>query len=80
MSSFRNHRVIIASLFLPNTAVFGESSPSTPELHSNKPVKVPNFSLSEPVLKIPLPVTPSRLSGPPKSIVEDLKDKVIPSK
>ncbi|KAF8963230.1 alpha,alpha-trehalose-phosphate synthase [Flammula alnicola] len=31
MSSFRNHRVVIASLFLPTTAVLGESAPPTPE-------------------------------------------------
>ncbi|KAF8890790.1 glycosyltransferase family 20-domain-containing protein [Gymnopilus junonius] len=31
MASFRNHRVIIASLFLPTTAVLGESAPPTPE-------------------------------------------------
>lgn len=30
MSSFRNHRVIIASLFLPSTVVVGESEPTTP--------------------------------------------------
>ncbi|KAF9473941.1 hypothetical protein BDN70DRAFT_924896 [Pholiota conissans] len=33
MSSFRNHRVVIASLFLPTTAVLGESAPPTPEPH-----------------------------------------------
>ncbi|KAF8809892.1 alpha,alpha-trehalose-phosphate synthase [Phlegmacium glaucopus] len=31
MSSFRNHRIVIASLFLPTTAVLGESGPPTPE-------------------------------------------------
>ena len=35
MASFRNHRIVIASLFLPTTAVLGESPPVTPEhLHS----------------------------------------------
>ncbi|KAI6023022.1 glycosyltransferase family 20 protein [Pisolithus microcarpus] len=33
MSSFRNHRIIIASLFLPTTAALGESSPPTPDHH-----------------------------------------------
>ncbi|KAI5992797.1 glycosyltransferase family 20 protein [Pisolithus albus] len=33
MSSFRNHRIIIASLFLPTTAALGESSPPTPDQH-----------------------------------------------
>jgi trehalose 6-phosphate synthase/phosphatase len=36
MSSFRNHRIVIASLFLPTTAVLRESTPSTPE----QPVQV----------------------------------------
>ncbi|TFK27244.1 hypothetical protein FA15DRAFT_666537 [Coprinopsis marcescibilis] len=31
MSSFRNHRVIVASLFLPTTVVTGDSGPATPE-------------------------------------------------
>ncbi|KAF8636145.1 hypothetical protein AX17_003758 [Amanita inopinata Kibby_2008] len=35
MSSFRNHRVVIASLFLPTTAVLGESIPPTPDRHYN---------------------------------------------
>ncbi|KDR78129.1 hypothetical protein GALMADRAFT_94660 [Galerina marginata CBS 339.88] len=34
MATFRNHRVIIASLFLPTTAVQGESAPPTPEQHA----------------------------------------------
>lgn len=33
MSSFRNNRVVIASLFLPSTAVLGDSVPSTPDIH-----------------------------------------------
>ena len=38
MSSLRNHRIVIASLFLPNTAVLGEESePSTPGLHARTP-------------------------------------------
>ena len=31
MSSFRNHRIVIASLFLPTIPVLGESGPPTPE-------------------------------------------------
>jgi hypothetical protein len=44
MSSFRNHRVIIASLFLPSTVVVGESEPGTPErlaLGNHAPVSIP---------------------------------------
>ncbi|RXW13018.1 hypothetical protein EST38_g12836 [Candolleomyces aberdarensis] len=36
MSSFRNHRVIIASLFLPSTVVVGDSEPTTPARSPDK--------------------------------------------
>ncbi|KAA1466828.1 alpha-trehalose-phosphate synthase [Dentipellis sp. KUC8613] len=77
MSSFRNHRVIIASLFLPNTAVLGESHPGTPELHANQaplpssPLPLAGFGARDGGLKAPV----ARAGGPLKSIVEDLKDK-----
>ncbi|THH17685.1 hypothetical protein EW146_g3181 [Bondarzewia mesenterica] len=77
MSSFRNHRIIIASLFLPNTAILGESHPSTPEI---APIPSPSnplfkqFKLTEAKLKMPRPSAP-RAAVPLKSIVEDLKDK-----
>ncbi|KAF9556929.1 hypothetical protein CPC08DRAFT_764923 [Agrocybe pediades] len=48
MSSFRNHRVVIASLFLPTTAVLGESPPPTPtpELHTpSAPEADPNVTI-----------------------------------
>jgi len=49
MSSFRNHRVVIASLFLPTTAVLGESPPPTPtpELHT------PSATEADPNVTIP---------------------------
>ena len=70
MTSLRNHRVIIASLFLPTTAVLGESNPPTPSIHAQDPAPSP-----------PLASPPFRhqhsgsLGGnqPLKSIVEDLK-------
>ena len=70
MSSLRNQRAIIATLFLPNTAVLGDSAPGTPgdSSSSNTPFKGS--------------IKPSQRSsilgkpGPLKSIVEDLKDKV----
>ncbi|KAI5891466.1 uncharacterized protein SCHCODRAFT_02629180 [Schizophyllum commune H4-8] len=63
MSLFRNHSVIIASLFLPETAVLGEDIPETPE-------KAPITEEAAAAL------TPQPLRGGPlKSIVEDLKDK-----
>ncbi|KAI0053481.1 glycosyltransferase family 20 protein [Auriscalpium vulgare] len=74
MSSIRNHRVIIASLFLPNTAVLGESHPPTPELHTAQ-THIPAFHLVHPSLKTPLATPGARTPGPLKSIVEDLKDK-----
>lgn len=77
MNSFRNHRVIIASLFLPNTAILGESHPSTPELAPiSTPAPFPSFKMSDSSLKMPRPALPHRPTGPLKSIVEDLKDKV----
>ncbi|KAG8215355.1 glycosyltransferase family 20 protein [Butyriboletus roseoflavus] len=78
MSSLRNHRAIIASLFLPTTAVLGESNPPTPTIHAQDPdqphlsVK-PNGSSNPPFRH-----QPSRsLTGVPplKSIVEDLKSR-----
>jgi len=48
MASFRNHRIVIASLFLPTTAVLGESAPPTPpdnlpqsSSHSNAETTIP---------------------------------------
>ncbi|KAH9916264.1 glycosyltransferase family 20-domain-containing protein [Epithele typhae] len=74
MSSLRHHRVIIASLFLPNTAVLGESLPSSPAAEI-PPIHLgpgPAFAASSAHGR-PHPL--SRTSGPLKSIVEDLKDK-----
>ena len=73
MSSYRNHRVIIASLFLPQTAVLGESPPETPNpLQTHLPLP----SLFN--LKIPERPAYGRNKGPAplKSIVEDMRDKV----
>ncbi|KAF8884515.1 glycosyltransferase family 20-domain-containing protein [Infundibulicybe gibba] len=85
MSSFRHHRVVIASLFLPSTAILGESGPPTPE--KAQPAQQP---LSLPAVTIRLGekskhgrhsrqsstnVPVGSISGPLKSIVEDLKDK-----
>ena len=74
MSSLRHHRVIIASLFLPSTAVLGESPPASPGepsvTHLGPP---PAFGAQVPHSRAnPL----ARTSGPLKSIVEDLRDKV----
>ncbi|KAI0339176.1 hypothetical protein BDW22DRAFT_1336814 [Trametopsis cervina] len=68
MSSLRNHRVVIASLFLPNTAVLGESAPSTPDHVTS----LPEFKAAPPSSR----PQPSK-SGPLKSIVEDLKSRAV---
>ena len=86
MTSFRNHRIVIASLFLPTIAVIGESGPPTPE----QPVQdcvastisavadrlgAPNIA-GDPVINALNPSVITNRSRPLKSIVEDLKDKV----
>ncbi|EDR09311.1 alpha,alpha-trehalose-phosphate synthase [Laccaria bicolor S238N-H82] len=89
MSSFRNHRVIIASLFLPTTAVQGESGPPTPD----PPLVTTTGNDSQinlPAVTLRLAASPlkpaivnrtnthsrqSSASGPLKSIVDDLTDK-----
>jgi hypothetical protein len=73
MSSYRNHRVIIATLFLPQTAVLGESPPQTP---NPLPTHLALPSLFN--LKIPErpPYGRNKGSAPLKSIVEDMRDKV----
>ncbi|EPS95484.1 hypothetical protein FOMPIDRAFT_141689 [Fomitopsis schrenkii] len=68
MSSLRNNRIIIASLFLPHTSVLGDSTPSSPG-HDH---------ITQPSFLQPGPATGGRLpskTGPLRSIVEDLKDK-----
>lgn len=87
MSSFRNHRVVIASLFLPNTAILGESHPPTPEertaVHSPLPLPLPTAFPGHSKdhvqgFKRSLPPSRARTPAPILSIVEDLKDKASP--
>ncbi|KAJ7655286.1 alpha,alpha-trehalose-phosphate synthase [Mycena polygramma] len=74
MNSFRNHRIVIASLFLPSTAVVGTDSPiPTPE------IKAPSFSVPDVLQRVEsaakLPVRPALRQGSnphTKSIVDDL--------
>jgi len=76
MSLLRNHRVVIASLFLPNTAVLGESHPPTPDVHSALPLPdVFPGHVKDQGFKLTLPPPKARTSAPILSIVEDLKDK-----
>ncbi|KAG5642279.1 hypothetical protein DXG03_003056 [Asterophora parasitica] len=68
MSTFRGHRVVVASLFLPETVVLGESELPTPVSGRNK------------VTDEPAPLANHRLSlgstlTAPRSIVDDLKVK-----
>jgi hypothetical protein len=76
MSSLRNHRVVIASLFLPNTAVLGESHPPTPDVNSTLPLPdvFPGHVIDQ-GFKLSLPPPRARAPAPILSIVEDLKDK-----
>jgi trehalose 6-phosphate synthase/phosphatase len=76
MSSLRNHRVVIASLFLPDTVVLGESHPPTPDVHSELPLPdvFPGVAKDQ-GFKLTLPSTRVRAPAPILSIVEDLKDK-----
>ena len=75
MTSLRNHRVIIASLFLPTTAVLGESNPPTPSIHAQDPDPAPPQLAVKPngSSNPPFRHQPSRSVGALKSIVEDLK-------
>lgn len=88
MSSFRNHRVVIASLFLPSTAALGESVASTPEYIP--PLDPPKLSIPPSAFRLG-DIAKQRISsapetrsstlvgttpGPLRSIVDDLKDKV----
>ncbi|KAJ7785811.1 alpha,alpha-trehalose-phosphate synthase [Mycena metata] len=76
MNSFRNHRIVVASLFLPSTAVVGTESPiATPE------IKPPTFTVPDVLQRLetatkavkrpPGPVRQGS-SHPAKSIVDDL--------
>ena len=70
MATLRNHRVVIASLFLPNTAVLGDSTPPSPGEQAGAPLlKGAATPASRSTLIAGKP-------APLKSIVEDLKDKV----
>ncbi|KAJ7151517.1 alpha,alpha-trehalose-phosphate synthase [Mycena filopes] len=74
MNSFRNHRIVVASLFLPSTAVLTDDSPiATPEIKP-PPFSVPDvLKRLESVAKTPARPPLRQGSNPPaKSIVDDL--------
>ncbi|KAF7979898.1 hypothetical protein HWV62_40284, partial [Athelia sp. TMB] len=90
MSTFRNHRVVIASLFLPSTAVLGDSVPPTPDqqVTERRLSLPPAFGTNGGGLSFQSSgaSTPAGRPGglhsrkislplPMKSIVDDLKDK-----
>ena len=62
--------MVIATLILPNTAVLGDSAPSTPDDHV---VSLPAFKSGPPSARPSLAVNKP---GPLKSIVDDLRDRV----
>ncbi|KAJ7456515.1 alpha,alpha-trehalose-phosphate synthase [Mycena latifolia] len=81
MNSFRNHRIVVASLFLPNTAVVGTDSPvATPD------IRTPSFSVPDVLQRVEsaakVPVRPPLRQGsnpPAKSIVDDLISVTTPA-
>lgn len=73
MSSFRSHRIVIASLFLPETAAIGEIS------ESPTPIAPPIGLLSGASSATPRTQgfrAPPTITLPPRSIVDDLTGKV----
>ncbi|KAJ7225989.1 alpha,alpha-trehalose-phosphate synthase, partial [Mycena pura] len=74
MNSFRNHRVVVASLFLPSTVVIASDSPiATPD------IKPPPFSIPDVLQRVESaakttarPPLRQGSNGPAKSIVDDL--------
>lgn len=74
MSSFRNHRVIIASLFLPTTVAFGDSGLSDQSVSESGSLSSQTSGVAP-----ERPAFHQRLSGsvPLKSIVDDLKTRAI---
>ncbi|CAK5279906.1 unnamed protein product [Mycena citricolor] len=71
MNSFKNHRIIVASLFLPSTVVVGSESPiATPEK------KPPPFSVPDVLQRVEsvtqAPARPGLRPLPTRSIVDDL--------
>lgn len=79
MSSLRNHRVIIASLFLPTTAVLGESSPPTPDIYAREVGASATQDLGgrPPAFKHASSRSLGSTPAPLKSIVDDLKSRAI---
>ncbi|KAG1773693.1 glycosyltransferase family 20 protein [Suillus placidus] len=80
MSSLRNHRVIIASLFLPTTAVIGESSPPTPEIYAREvgaTAATQDLGGRPPAFRHTPSQSLSSTPAPLKSIVDDLKSRAI---
>ncbi|KAK7064651.1 Alpha,alpha-trehalose-phosphate synthase [Favolaschia claudopus] len=73
MNSFRNHRIVVASLFLPSTAVIASDSPiATPD------VTAPSFSVPDILQRVETAVKQTvnpiirKGAAAPRSIVDDL--------
>ncbi|KAJ3895267.1 glycosyltransferase family 20 protein [Lentinula edodes] len=76
-SSFRNHRILVASLFLPHTAVLG---PDPADEHVSAPESVRTFQneKASTILTSSGSMTQSAagfIAGQPLSIIEDLRDR-----
>ncbi|KAJ3868933.1 glycosyltransferase family 20 protein [Lentinula novae-zelandiae] len=82
-SSFRNHRILVASLFLPHTADDGATTPiepNTPSEDVSAPESVRTFQneKASTILTSSGSMTPSVagfIAGQPLSIIEDLRDR-----
>ena len=69
MSSFRNHRIVIASLFLPTIAVIEDSSPSTPEQFTDDHLDKTISAVADRLVGVNIAVDPIAKSKPLKSII-----------
>lgn len=69
MSSFRNHRIVIASLFLPTIAVIEESSPPTPQQPTDENLDKTISAVADRLVNANIAVDPVAKSKPLKSII-----------
>lgn len=77
MSSFRDHRVIIASLFLPTTAALSNDNSESSSEISYVPEEPSTAPLLSPMPATPKPSKSTRIPHTPlRSIVDDLTVKV----
>ena len=69
MSSFRNHRIVIASLFLPTIAVIEDSTPPTPDQPIDDNLDKTISAVADRLVTANIAVEPVAKSKPLKSII-----------